>query len=167
MKKFIVLIMLVLPLGMGAQEVKIAVVNQMDVFNAMPEIATLESELATMRKQYENEFKLLTDDYDKKMGDYIAQQDSLPENIRMMRMQEIEGIRTRAENFQQMASQEIEKKYQDLITPIQEKLQKAIDAVGEENGYSYIINNNPQILLYVSKSATDATDKVKAKLGIK
>jgi len=42
---------------------------------------------------------------------------------------------------------------------------KAIDSVGEENGYTCIMN--PQVLLYKGKGVIDATDKVKAKLGLK
>jgi len=38
-------------------------------------------------------------------------------------------------------------------------------AVGDEKGYTYILN--PQVLLYKGNDAVDATDFVKAKLGIK
>ena len=47
---------------------------------------------------------------------------------------------------------------------VQEKLKKAIDAVGAEKGYTYILD--PQIVLFSGNSAIDATQFVKAKLGI-
>ena len=165
MKKFIVLIMLVLPLFVSAQEGVIAIVNQSELANTMPEIAAVENEIAAFWKGYENQYKSMNEEYEKKYSDFLAQQDSLPENIKMLRIQDIQQLQTRIENFQPMAEQEREKKLQELYGPIQEKIMKAIEQVGEENGYLMIIN--PNVLLYKGKSVVDATDKVKAKLGIK
>jgi len=164
MKKFIVMIMLLLPLGLVAQEIKIAYVNAGEVINAMPEVSAMETELAALKAQYQNYLKNLYDDYTQKNTDLIAQQDSLTENILKMRVQEIQDLRDRIENYQQMAEQEQQDKYEKLYTPIIEKFQKAVEQVGDENGYTYILN--PQALLYTSKSAINATDKVKAKLGL-
>ena len=57
--------------------------------------------------------------------------------------------------------------YEDLsekVTYIQDKLKNAIKAVGDEKGYTYILD--PQIVLYQGNTAVDATQFVKAKLGI-
>ena len=59
------------------------------------------------------------------------------------------------------------KKQQELLAPIQEKLRAAIKAVGDEKGYTYMLDNNPGIVLYTGNSAIDATPLVKAKLGLK
>ena len=165
MKKIIVTMMLLLPLCMVAQELKIAIVNTQEVVNVMPEASAMETEMANLKKQYDNQLKLLTDEHTKKYSDLMAQQDSLTENIQKMRLQDIQNLELRIENFQQMASQELEKKYGELLKPIQEKLQKAIDQVGEENGYAGILD--PRAFHYVGKAIIDATDKVKAKLGLK
>ena len=81
------------------------------------------------------------------------------------RMQELENISTRAQNFSKTATEEMERKRDAQLAPIYEKLQKAIDSVGEENGYTFIIA--PQALFYKGKGVVDATDKVKAKMGLK
>jgi outer membrane protein len=167
MKKIILSMLMFIPLGIIAQEMKIAVVNTQTVFMAMPEISTVESELANLRKQYESEMKTMQDEYTRKNSDLIAQGDSLTENIKMLRLQEMQEIRTRIENFYPIAQEQIEKRQEELITPIQEKINKAIQDVGNENGYAYILIDNPQIVLFKGSSAIDATDKVKAKLGIK
>ena len=165
MKRIIVMIMALLPLCMVAQELKIAVVNYMAVINVMPETSNFENEMAALRKQYETHMKGLQDDYTRKNQELIAQQDSLTENIYKLRVQEIQELMTRMENLQQVAQQDMQDKQEKLLTPIREKIQKAIDQVGEENSYTLIIN--PEAILYMGKSAVDATDKVKAKLGIK
>jgi outer membrane protein len=165
MKRFIVSVLLLFPLGLAAQEVKIAIVNTQEVFNLLPELSDVENQMATLYKQYEEQIKGMEEEYNRKFADYTAQSDSLTENIKILRMQEIQDIQTRLENFVPTARQELEKKQNELMTPLQEKIQKAIKDVADENGYSHVIS--PQVLLYQGSSAIDATDKVKAKLGLK
>mgnify|MGYP003173731054 CR=1 FL=1 len=143
MKKLIVLLLMILPLGAIAQEVKIAFVKTQEVFMAMPEVS---------------------DEYQKKYSDFVAQQDSLTENIKLRRMQEIQDIQERMDNFVQVAQQDVQKKQQELLQPIQQKLHEAIQKVGEEKGYTYIID--PAALLYTGTNAVDATPFVRTKLGL-
>jgi outer membrane protein len=165
MKKFIVSMLLLLPFGLAAQEMKIAIVNAQEVFSLLPELSEVENKIASIAKQYQDQAKAMEDEYNRKYADLTAQGDSLTENIRTLRIQEVQEIEARLQNFVPMAKEEIDKKQAVLIAPLQEKLQKAIHEVGEENGYTYIMS--PQVMLYRSNSAIDATDKVKAKLGVK
>ena len=79
-------------------------------------------------------------------------------------VQEIQDIQARMENFMQVAQQDVQKKQQELLQPIQAKLQKAIQDVGSEKGYTYIID--PAALLFTGSNAIDATQFVRAKLGL-
>lgn len=155
---------MILPLGAFAQEVKIAFVNTQEVFMAMPEVSSMEKQMADLNEKYKLELKQMQDEYQKKYSDFIAQQDSLTENIKLRRMQEIQDIQGRMDNFMQVAQQDVQKKQQELIQPIQEKLQKAIKQVGDEKGYTYIID--PAALLYTGSNAIDATSFVRTKLGL-
>jgi Outer membrane protein len=165
MKKIIVSLLFLLPLGLMAQELKIAFVNTNEILNTLPDYTDVENEMTKMTQQYQQEAKIMEDRFNRMYQDYISQADSLAENIKVLRMQEIQDLQNRMDNFYPMAQEEMQKKQQALMAPIQEKIQKAINSVGEENGYTFMIS--PQVLLYKSDSAIDATDKVKAKLGIK
>ena len=58
---------------------------------------------------------------------------------------------------------------QELVkknAPVQEKLQKAIKAVGEEKGFTYILDISSGSVAFHSTTAIDASPLVKAKLGI-
>lgn len=164
MKKLVIFLLMMLPLGLFAQESKIAIVNTAEVMQAMPEFADMQKQMQEMEANYQKELKVMSDEYEKKYSDFIAQQDSLTENIKLRRMQELEDIQQRSQNFIQVSQQDFNKKQGELLTPIQEKLRNAIAAVGKENGYLYILD--PQIVLYKSDTAIDATAQVKAKLGI-
>jgi outer membrane protein len=164
MKNLIVSVLLLLPLGLAAQEMKIAVVNSQEVFNLLPELSDVEKEMSTFAKQYQDLMTGMEEEYNRKYSDLTSKGDTLTENIRVLRIQEIEEMRTRMENFVPMAREEISKKQNELIAPLNEKIRKAIAEVGEENGYAYVLA--PEVLLYMGSSAIDATDKVKAKLGL-
>ena len=164
MKKLVIFLLMMFPLGLFAQESKIAIVNTAEVMQAMPEFTDMQKQMQEMEANYQKELKVMSDEYEKKYSDFIAQQDSLTENIRLRRMQELEDIQQRSQNFIQVSQQDFQKKQGELLTPIQEKLRNAIAAVGKENGYLYILD--PQIVLYKSDAAIDATAQVKAKLGI-
>lgn len=165
MKKLIILLFLILPLGAFAQEVKIAFVNTQEVFMAMPEVSTMETQMADLNEKYKVELKQMQDEYTNKYSAYIAQQDTLTDNIKLRRQQEIEDIRERMDNFVQVAQQDVQKKQQELLAPIQQKLQDAINSVGGEKGYTYIVD--PAALLFRGNNAVDATPFVKTKLGLK
>ena len=53
------------------------------------------------------------------------------------------------------------------MAPIQEKIMTAIKAVGEENGFTYILDVNSSTIVYTGKDAIDVTPLVKDKLGLK
>lgn len=164
MKKLIIFLLMMLPWGVFAQESKIAIVNTQEVIQAMPEFATMQKQMADMEAKYKNEMQVMQDEYNKKYSDFVAQQDSLTENIKMRRMQELQDMEQRTQNFIQISQQDFQKKQGELFTPIQDKLKNAIKAVGDEKGYTYILD--PQIVLYQGNTAVDATQFVKAKLGI-
>ena len=164
MKKLIIFLLMMLPLGVFVQESKIAIVNTQEVIQAMPEFATMQKQMADMEAKYKNEMQVMQDEYNKKYSDFVAQQDSLTENIKMRRMQELQDMEQRTQNFIQISQQDFQKKQGELFTPIQDKLKNAIKAVGDEKGYTYILD--PQIVLYQGNTAVDATQFVKAKLGI-
>lgn len=165
MKKFIILLLIALPMGLTAQEVKIAFVNAGEVYEKLPEMAKIQSELSALNDAYNKELKDMQDEYQRKTAAYLSQQDSLTENIKLRRMQEIEDIRQRTDNLVTTAQQDMEKKRQELFRPVQEKIMKAINDVGTEKGYTYIID--PQVLLYHNpNTAIDATPFVKTKLGL-
>ena len=164
MKKLIIFLLMMLPLGVFAQESKIAIVNTQEVIQAMPEFATMQKQMADMEAKYKNEMQVMQDEYNKKYSDFVAQQDSLTENIKMRRMQELQDMEQRTQYFIQISQQDFQKKQGELFTPIQDKLKNAIKAVGDEKGYTYILD--PQIVLYQGNTAVDATQFVKAKLGI-
>ncbi len=101
----------------------------------------------------------------KKIQEYQALAADTPESIKQRREQEINELGTKIQNFEQVASQDMQQQQQKLMAPIQEKILTAIKAVGDENGYTYIMEVGQ--VVYRNPSADDVTKLVKAKLNLK
>ena len=99
MKKLIIFLLMILPLGVFAQEAKVAIVNSNEIMAAMPELTAMQETMKQMNDKYAGEMKTMEDEYQKKYSDFIAQQDSMTENIKVRRMQELQDIEQRVQNF--------------------------------------------------------------------
>ena len=163
-KKLILLLLVIAPVTIYAQD-KFAYINAEEVFSKMPELKDVETKLATKSETIRKNVAAIEEEYNKKVEEFKkTPTDSLTDAIVLDRQKQLEDLQTRYQTFVQSSQQELEKEQQTLITPLQDKLRKAIKDVGDENGYTYILN--AATLLHVSSSAVDAGPKVKTKLGI-
>ena len=161
----LLVVMFVLPLGVMAQA-KFAHMNSQEVISVMPEFTKAQADLDAMSKKYQDEMQRTNEEFQKKYQAYLAEQDSLPKNIAERRQKELNDMAQRQEQFQQEGCQSMQKAQQDALAPIQ-KLDEAIQAVGEAEGVVYIFDLARTAIPYVSTQSTDVTAKVKAQLGIK
>ena len=81
-KKVLLAIMIALPMCISAQTVKLGIVNTNTIFEAMPERAAAQTQLETASKTFEEEFKKLTDEMNKKYSDFQALAASTPASIK-------------------------------------------------------------------------------------
>lgn len=164
-KKVLLAIMIALPMCLSAQSVKLGIVNTNTIFEAMPERAAAQTQLETASKTYEDEFKKLTDELDKKYAEFQSLEESTPESIKERRIQDIQDMQNRIQQFRNQASTDLERQQQQLMAPIQEKIESAIKAVGAENNFSMIFQDI--IPSYVGADVIDVTPQVRTKLGLK
>ncbi len=167
LKKIVLFVALfALPLGVMAQA-KFAHMNSQEVITAMPEFTKAQSDLDAMSKKYQDELQRTQEEFQKKYQEYLAQADSLPKNIAERRQKELQDMAQRQEQFQQEAYQSMQKAQQEAMTPIYQKLDEAIQAVGKAEGVIYIFDLARTSIPYVGTQSTDVTTKVKTQLGIK
>ena len=163
MKKILVILALVLPMMVCAE--KYGYVNTTELFQQMPEVAQVKAQMDTIQSQYENQLTMMQEELQKKYQDYQANEATMPDAIKQMRQQELQEMQARIQTFYQTAEQDIQKKQQELLAPVHEKLTKAIKAVGARDGFTYIFDS--AALVYIADSATDASEAVRKELGIK
>ena len=165
-KTIIVALMALLPLGAFAQ--KFGHINSSDIIPLMTEYKTAQTELQTLQKQYEEELEYMNTEYSKKIEDYEKNRETLPDNIRSRREQEIMESQQKMQQYYQDCQDNLAQKSSELMNDINTKLLKAIQAVGEEGAYVCIFDIAGGGVPYVSSTlTTDVTEAVKGKLGIK
>ena len=163
MKKIIIAMMLALPMLASAQ--KFGHINTQELFAQMPEVNQIKLKMDTINSQYENQLAMMQEEIQKKMQDYQAQEATMPDAVKQIRQQELQEMNQRIQLFYQTAEQDIQKKQQELLTPVHEKMVKAIKVVGDREGYTYIFDS--AAMAYISNDAVDVTPSVKKELGIK
>ena len=167
LKRIALVMLLALPMGVFAQNLKFGHINAQEIITVMPEFTKAQNDIQTLEKQLTAELQRTQEEFNKKYQEFqqAIAKDSLPPNIAERRQKELQDMMQRQEQFQQDAQQQMAKAQNDAMAPIYQKLDNAIKAVGAEQGYTYIID--PQVLLYTGPNAIDATPMVKTKLGLK
>ena len=163
-KKLIIAILCCMPLTMVAQSFKFGTVNTGEVLMAMPERAEAEKQMQDLTKRYEDEYVKLHEDFQKKYLELQSMGDTIPEAIKVRRYEELQTMDQRIQSFRQIVEQDLAKKQEELMLPIQQKLMDAINNVGSENGFTYIFDANAAY--YKGVGNEDVTPLVKSKLGI-
>lgn len=150
-----------------AQDLKFAHINSQKILTELPEAIAAQNQLQEEAKKLQDQMAIMNSEAQQKMTEYISKRDSLPELIRATKEKEIQDMQERIQSFQQLAQQSLSQKEQQLLSPIIEKVNAAIDAVGKENNFIYIFDTASQVILYNSEQSVDAEPLVKAKLGVK
>ena len=166
LKKTVLLLICALPISLMAQETKLGHVNFQEIFTAMPEQASIQKSLDDQTKVIEGELAKMNEELTAKFKDFQDKQATMPESIKTTRQNELQDIQQRIQTFRQTASSDLEKKQQELSSPVMAKINKAIGEVAAEGKYLYIFNYLPQVFIYQAPSANDITAVVKKKLGL-
>lgn len=164
---FILLCTFVLSQSAISQKSKIAYINTNALWQLMPEKAEADSVL--------NQEKLAIQTY------YVDQQKDLQakaqelnedpnfDKDKLVYQQKIKDIQDRSKKldaFVAEAEEELKKKQSELYTPIREKMENAINAVAEENGYEYVLDSSFGNIIYRKSESYNILEKVKNKLNL-
>lgn len=168
LKKFALVIMLILPMGVFAQNLKFGHINAMEIITTMPEYTKAQNDLKALSDQLGKELQRTQEEFNKKYQEFMQTKDSLPVNIAERRQKELEDMMQRQQQFQEKAQQDMEKAQNDMLAPVYKKLDDAIKTVGASEGVIYIFDLARTAIPYVNESqSVNLNTKVKAQLGIK
>lgn len=152
--------------GANAQSLKIGHVDSASIMEIMPERAKVEQDLQAYAAELQSELQAMAAEYQTKVQDYQANQATMSNLIRSSKEKEIVDLETRISEFQSSADLALQNKQVELITPLIEKVQNAVNAVGEEKGFTYILDKAAGAVVYIGANAVDITADVKTKLGL-
>ena len=165
-KKILLAAALVFPMCAFSQTLKIGIVNPDEIVQKMPEYTTAQNKFVETSKKYEDEFGKLQDELKRRYDEINNMPADELDAIKERKLRDFQEYQQKVQQFQQTAEQELAKVQQELMAPIEKKVNDAIRSVGQEGNYSLIEPNIPGIILYYSAPVVDITNDVKAKLGV-
>ncbi len=149
-----------------AQSFKTGHINRDDIIMAMPDYDTAMKSYNAFGQELTNALELMQVELNNKYDQFTKEEKNLTDLVKANRAQEITDMQTRLSNFQQQAQVQLQEKQAELLNPIIEKANNAINAVAKEGGYIYIYDVRTLVYVDTVKS-TDIGPLVKTKLGIK
>jgi len=164
--KLVALIVLIAAGTIQAQTLKFGHINSTTLLSQMPETKAADSTLQKFGSSLEAQLKTMTNEYQSKVSDFRANEATMAEPIKEMKAKEINDLEQRIQDFQDSAQQSLQKKKEEIYTPIIKKAEDAIKGIAKEKGYSYIFDTSVGVVLFAQES-DDIMPQVKAKLGLK
>lgn len=158
-------------LSMNAQtSVKIGWTNVDFILQSLPDFKDIQTKLTTERAQYEKLYNEKLSEAQKLWEDYNKNSATMSEVIRRDKEKVLQNKQQELQELQQNAESALQTKQQELLMPLMDKIQKAIDDVAKENGYTYVLNSDAgmgtTMVLLVAPENDNITNLVLKKLGI-
>jgi outer membrane protein len=99
-----------------------------------------------------------------KFGEYQTKAATWPDAIRQQKEVELQRLDQGLQEFGMTVQNDLAQMEQRLLAPMIERVRVAIEAVGKEQGYTYIFDASTGVTLY--NGGDDVTELVKTKLGM-
>ena len=151
--------------SLSAQTLKFGHIDVQQLLQLMPERDVAQKEMTKVQSDYESQLTIMQKELQDKGKEYLAQQKTLTDAVRITKEDELQSLQQRIQTFSQTAQENLQKEEAKRFQPIIEKARKAISDVGKEQGFVYVFDVNG--VLYHSEQSVDLLPMVKSKLGIK
>ena len=160
---------LLIPAALFSQQpIKLGHVDSQKLIMAMPESDSAQKKLQRIEQEFQATLEELQVEFNRKFKNYQDNYTTMTELIRTTKESELNELSERIQSFQSQAQQDFERQRVELFRPIQEKAKQAIDAVAEENGFTYVFDIGPGVgaIVYAASDTEDILPLVKTKLGL-
>jgi outer membrane protein len=144
---------------------KLGHINSAEILALMPESKVADGELQKYGQSLEAQLKTMGAEYQGKVEVYQNKKELMADAIKQTNEKEIVDLQNRIQEFQQTAQESIQKKKEELYSPILKKAEETIKEVAKENAYTYILDSSQGVVLY-SQEGSDIGPLVKKKLNL-
>ncbi len=154
-------------------ELTIGYVDPQTIMRSMPEMAAIERRLQNFIDRKRQEFAEKEATFRREVEEYQQKMAVISDEARRREEERLAALNLELQEFQQNFQQEIQERQFELIEPLLEKIQGAIESVARERNLTFVLNtmtnNGDFIILYASERAQqdyDITDEVMQRLDL-
>lgn len=157
----------------AAQDMRIGFVEPRAILESMPEMRAVEQRLQNYVNRKRDELSELEGDFQTEVESYQQRIGVISDTVREREEERLGQMQFELQQSQSQAEQEIRQRQAELMAPLLEQIQSAIDEVAVEKEIDYVLNTTTStgdvIILYVKddlREEYDITDAVMRNLGI-
>jgi outer membrane protein len=164
MKQVLMVIGMVTAISFSGLAQKFGHIDSQEILLSMPERTDAQTTIEARAAEYEAEIARMQQDLQTKFAEYQAKGETWPDAIRQQTERELQSLDQGMQEFGATVQNELAQLEQQLLMPMIERVQEAINEVGSENGYTYIFDTSSGATVYTG--GEDVGGLVRAKLSM-
>lgn len=153
-------------LSLSAQNYKFAHVNTQELLQAMPQSDSARAKFQKEQRAIQQQLEEMQVELNRKYQNFQEKMDSMSNLVKKTKETELMDMQKRVQEFQQQAQQDLQRIEEELLQPIYDMMNKAIEKVGKEQGYTYVFDTSIGSVIYHSDQSEDIMPLVKKELGL-
>jgi outer membrane protein len=150
---FMGLIFPITAVSYGQTSLKIGHVDIAQILASLPARDSAAAKLNRETKEMQSTYDEMTIVYNKLLDDYEKDQSTLSDIVKKSKESELLDKEKRLKEFEQNASETLQKRNSELIQPILNDIIKAVDKVATENGFTYVLDVSKGSVVFTSKDS--------------
>lgn len=151
---------------MGQENLKIGHVNIQEIVQQLPETDSIQAVLKKEADDMEKLYNEMLQEHDTNVKKFEAEKSTYSEFVRNSKESDLMEMATKIQNYQQTANQQLQRRNMELIQPVYEKINRAIEKVALQNNFTYVLDLANGSVAYHSPSSENLNEKVLKELGI-
>lgn len=148
---------------------KFAYVDTEYILDLLPEYKSAQKQLDDIAETWQKEIEAKKQEIEKLRKDFQAEQILLTEEMKKKREAEIQAKEQELKDFTNKKfgfEGDLFKKRQELIKPIQDKVFNACQKIAKQNALDFIFARSGEFIMLYSNARYDKSDEVLAELGV-
>ena len=135
------------------------------VFHTMPGYAIAKHNMDELRGKYDEETKRVETEFNSKYEEFLDGQRSYAKSILEKRQAELRELMEKNIAFKAEAARLLKKAEKEAYAPLKAKMNAALQQIGKENGFAFILNTDNNATPYLSaEMGVDITEALKEKM---
>ncbi len=135
------------------------------VFHTMPGYAIAKHNMDELRGKFDEETKRVETEFNSKYEEFLDGQRSYAKSILEKRQAELRELMEKNIAFKAEAARLLKKAEEEAYAPLKAKMNEALQQIGKENGFAFILNTDNNATPYLSAvMGVDITEALKEKI---
>lgn len=144
---------------------KIGRINSNEIVLTMPETIEAHKQVEAFEKELQGQYETIMVEFNTKYQEFQKNYETMSDAVKQLKEKEIMELQNRLTEFEKAATADIQKKSAELMKPVIEKANKAVQDVAKAGGYAVILES-ANMVYFDEATVKDITPDVKTKLGI-